>query len=82
MKVFVIAVLLSSATFAHADSETAPKPYSCAEAKKRGDQILVLACEKFAAEQRVRVTFPAAVTPKPRTQACGDTPGNCAATTK
>lgn len=83
MQAFIIALLLSIATFAHADSETAPKPYSCAQAKADGDQILVLACAKMAKDtRRVKMTFPVASTQKPRTQACGDTVGNCAATTK
>ncbi len=82
MKAFAITALLLSATaYAQANYDTAPKPYSCAQAKADGDQILVLACEKFAAEQRVRVTFPAA-SAKPRGEACGDKPENCSAQVK
>ena len=82
MQAFIIALLLSIAATAHADQE-APKPYSCAQAKADGDQILIVACAKMAKDAtRVKMTFPVAGGAKSRTQACGTTPGNCAATTK
>lgn len=78
MQAFIIALLLSTLTSAYAD-QGAPKPYSCAQAKADGDQILIVACAKMEKEtRRVKMTFPVA----PRTEVCGAAPGNCSATTK
>lgn len=75
MKALIVALLLS-ATAVHANYETVPKPYSCAQAQADGDQILIVACGKFADTKRVRKTFSTG-NAKSRGPACGDTPGNC-----